>query len=157
MLYMMVERWQIMVRMLSWLSEAMKCSTVGDVYVNVCVWQNNISYRKVEFSQPYFKQPLYSEYKLYPAKSLAEMNPTMVYREKQHLGGALRRQASCCLLCKKTLLMIHTPAIFALWLKALYFYFEMKYFDTSSSCAYLARSELLQSQGRTPGQGSISH
>lgn len=40
--------------------------------------------------------------------------------------------------------------------RAIHFQFEIKYLNTSSSCAYLARSELLQTLGRTPGQWSVS-
>lgn len=52
-----------MVHMLSWLSGVMSCYTVADVYVPMCVWNNNILHTKVGFSQPYFKQPPYSGYK----------------------------------------------------------------------------------------------
>lgn len=40
--------------------------------------------------------------------------------------------------------------------RAIHFHFEIKYLNTSSSCAYLARSEPLQTPGRTPGQWSVS-
>lgn len=176
MLNMMVEWWYTMVHMLSWHSGVMNCSTVGDVYVHRCVWQNNILHTKVGFSQTYFKQPPYSDYKirqciwinenllsrLYPTKSLAEMNPAMVCPEKQHLGGALRRRASCCSFCEKIFKAHFSwyPCNFCLvtkgFTKALHFHFEIKYLNTSSSCAYLVKSELLQTQGRTPGQWSIS-
>lgn len=138
----------------------------------VCMAEQKL-HTKAGFSQPYFKQLPYFDYKicqcvwrnenllsrLYPAKSLAEKNPATVCPEKQHLGGALRRRASCHLLCTEKYLQPtsdDTTVVFALYLKALHFHFEIKYLNTSSSCAYLARSELLQTQGRTPGQWRIS-
>ena len=100
--------------------------------------------------------------RLYLAKSLAKMNPAVVWPEKQHLEEALRMQASHHLLCEK-IFEVHFwlyPCIFCLvtkgFTRALCFHFEIKYLNTSSSCAYLAISELLQAQGRTPGQWSVS-